>query len=429
MKGKFGILFFFLILLVSPVLAQTDDNVIDILQVPLFFTETNAESPAGIFSLDFPFYFGAGNPSGHQLSFGYSMGNVWNPRAWFIYPQNMTEKQSDIVDNLFMTLRPKYFEDHDITTETKTYQADGVLQHFRFTWLNHWKGKNSLILNMNVHGLSSGKSPVNFLVSDKFIEEFHSAIAVEDNFGRKLYPFNRAAIEFEDEEGNKFRKDKGDFFLGVFDVHYYRQLCQIRKPNWHLSGQAAFHFSVPLNDFHPCLIPGLSAGIRTDFRLGQRSSLTVALDGGGTHQTLFETGEGIHAIDWKYRHQGSLYAGFNLKTKKRTAFIGVLNQYQDPLMKGGHLDRDQTGYDKIGIQFLEEGDTWEGEPISQQFWLAKLTPAALYNYALRTYFILGFRRENRAFSIFVGEDMIAINNASDFQVGFQYSFKLTGKKK
>jgi hypothetical protein len=282
---------------------------------------------------------------------------------------------------------------------------------------------------MNVHLLSTGKSPVNFLVSDYFIEEWHSAVAVEDNFGRRLYPFNRAAIEFEDEEGKKFRKDKGDIFTGVFDAHYYRQLYQARTPNWHLSTQAALHFSVPLNDFHPYLIPGFSAGIRTDFLLGQRNSVTLAVDGGVTHQTLFKTAEGVHMIDWKFRRQGSIYAGFNVLTKKRTVVFGILNQYQDPLMKGGNLGQNQTGYDEIGIQFLEEGDTWEGEPISQQFWLAKLTPASLYYYSFRTFFILGLHRENRAFTIFIGEDMIAINNAPDFQIGFQYSFKLKGKRK
>ncbi|MGV8094950.1 MAG: hypothetical protein AB2L24_24110 [Mangrovibacterium sp.] len=429
MMGKFIVLIFFLMLLFFPVFSQTDDSSNDILQVPLFFTEANPESPVGIFSLDFPFYFVVGNPSDRQLSFGYSMGNVWNPKAWFYYPMNLTANQADKIDDLFMTLRPEYFMDNDIETKRKSYQADGVLQHFRLTWLNHWKSKNSLILNMNVHLLSSGKSPVNFLVSDRFIEEWHSAVAVEDNFGRRLYPFNRAAIEFEDEEGNRFRKDKGDIFLGVLDAHYYRQLYHTGGKKWNFSTQMAFHLSVPLNNFHPYLIPGINAGIRNDFLLGRRTSVTVAFDGGGTHQTFIKTGEGVQAIDRKFRIQSNFYAGINVRTKKRTVVFGMLNQYQDPLMKGGHLDWNQTGYDQIGIQFLEEGDTWEGEPVTQQFWLAKLTPAALYNFSVRTYFILGFHQKDRVFNIFVGEDMITINNAPDFQVGFQYRFQLKGRGK
>ncbi|MGV8136841.1 MAG: hypothetical protein AB2L20_16650 [Mangrovibacterium sp.] len=429
MMGKIIVQTFFLILLFFPVFSQTDDDSNTVLQVPLFLTEVNPESPAGIFSLDFPFFFGAENPSGHQLSFGYSMGNVWNPKAWFYYPGSMTERQAMQVDNLFMTLRPQYFVEHNIETKRKAYQADGVLQHFRFTWLNHWKNKNSLILNMNVHQLSTGKSWLNFLVSDYFIEEWHTAVAVEDNFGRRLYPFNRAAIEFEDDEGNIFRKDKGDIFLGVLDAHYYRQLYEAEGAKWHLSTQAGVHLSIPVNDFHRYLIPGINTGIRSDFLLGPKTSVTVAFDGGGSHQTFLKTGDGVRIIDRKLRIQSNFYAGVNVKTRKRIAVFGILNQYQDPLMKGGRMDWNQTSYDRIGIQFLQEGDTWEGEPISQQFWLAKLTPAALYNFSFRTWFILGFHRVNRAFHIFVGEDMVSMNNAPDFQVGFQYSFKLSGKKR
>lgn len=422
--GRSFMLIFFLNALFFPVLAQTDDESNNILQVPLFFTEANPESPAGIFSLDLPFYFGTGNPSGHQLSFGYSMGNVWNPKASFIYPQQMTARQSAVNDEVYMTLRPKFFRDNDIHTTEKTYQADGVLQHFRFTWLNRWKDKNSLILNLNLHMLWTGKSMLNVLVSDRFIENWHSAVAVEDNYGRRLYPFNRAAIEFRDEEGNVFRKEKGDVFLGVFDAHYYRDLYRFSTSKLRFSTQAAFHFSVPLNDFHPYAIPGFSAGGRSDFLLGSRSSLTLALNGGGTFQTLLKTGEGVQAIDRRFRTQAGFYAGVNVKGKRGITMIGILNQYQDPLMKGGRLDWDQSGFDEIGIRFLDEGDTWEGVPVTKEFWLAKLTPAALYSFSVKTYFILGFHRKSNSFTIFVGEDMIALNNAPDFQLGFQYRFSL-----
>lgn len=427
MMGKFILLTFFLTQVLFPVFSQTDDAT-DMLQVPLFLTENNPESPAGIFSLEFPFYFGTGLSSGHHLSFGYSMGNVWNPQAWFYYPVNLTARQADQVDNLFMTLRPEYFKEHHIKTNVKSYQADGVLQHFRFSWLNKWKDRNSLIVNINLHHLTSGKAPWNFPVSDRFIEEWHSSVAVEDNFGRRLYPFNRAAIEFKDEKGSVFRKDKGDVFLGVMDLHYYRQLAEVDRPDWHFSTQAAFHLSVPLNNFHSYLIPGVNVGFRSDFLLGQRTSLTLAYDFGLSWQNSIKTGSSLHVIDNNSRVQSSFYAGLNMKTKKRIFVFGILNQYQGPLTKGGEMDWDQTDYDQIGIQFLEEGDTWEGEPITQQFWLAKLTPAALYNFSVRTYFILGFHKKQRAFHIYVMEDMITINNAPDFQVGFQYSFRLPWKR-
>lgn len=428
MMGKFLILISFFSLLFFPVFSQTDDQPKELLQVPLFFTESNPESPLGIFSLDFPFFFGQGNPSGHQLSFGYTMGNVWHPQAWFYYPQEMTPAQANATDQLPMTLRPTYFRDREVKTAVKSYQADGVLQHFRFTWLNRWKEKNSLIVNMNLHMLRGGKSPLNFFVSDRFIEDWHSSVAVEDNFGRRLYPFNRALIEFEDENGKVFRKDKGDIFPGVADVHYYRGLYEADGAGWRLSTQAGFHVSLPLNDFHSYIIPGINAGIRSDFLLGPRSSLTLAFDGGMTFQNFLKTGEGMKAIDRKRRIVSNFYAGFNSQSKRGIFVFGILNQYQDPLLKGGRMDWNQTGFDKLGIRFLQAGDVWEGQPLTQQFWLAKLTPAALYNFAVRTYFILGFNRDRRFFNIFVAEDMITINNAPDFQIGFQYRFLLPSRK-
>jgi len=429
MKGRLKILFFFLLPLFSPAYGQTDDRSDDILQVPLFFTELNPESPLGIFTLDLPFYFSGGIEPRHQLSFGYSMGNVWHPQSRFYYPQNLTPREKEMVNDLYMTLRPQFFEDLDIETKGKMYQADGVLQHFRFTYLNHWK-TNSLVFNMNVHLLSGGKFPLNYLVSDNFIEDFHSRFAIEDNYGRRLFPFNKAFIEFDDENGKVFRKDKGDVFTGVFDMHYYRDLFQLRGPKSHFDSQAALHLSLPLNNLHSYIVPGISAGARYDFLLGARSSFSMAMDGGVTDQTFLKTGSSVHAIDRKYRKQAKFYFGINLISKKnRTTVIGILNNYQDPLLKGADFNWDQTGYDEIGIRFLEEGDVWEGEPVSQEFWLTKLTPASLYYFSLKTYLLIGFHRKERAFNIYIGEDLFFLNNSPDFQMGFQYCFPLFGNRK
>ncbi|MFT7056448.1 MAG: hypothetical protein ACJAR3_002083 [Roseivirga sp.] len=86
------------------------------------------------------------------------------------------------------------------------------------------KRKGTFIFNLNIHILAGGNSPLHYPASDKLIEEIHSAIGSEDNFGRKLYPFNSADISFEDEEGNNIRVSKGSSFLGTLDTHYYYPL-------------------------------------------------------------------------------------------------------------------------------------------------------------------------------------------------------------
>ena len=429
MKGRASLLFLFVVLF-SPVCGQTDVRYGNVLEVPLIFSEINPESPVGIFSLDLPFYFPSDSRTRprNKFSVGYSMGNVWLPQTRIYYPRNMSRQQEVAVARLNMTLRPQYFEDMDIETRQKVYGADGVLQHFRFMFLHSWK-RNSLIMNMNLHALNGGKFPLNFFVSDTFIEWYHSTFAIADNYGRRLYPFNKAFFEFEDENGRVFRKDKGDVFTGVFDLHYYRDLIDYVGPKSHFYSQAGFHLSIPLNHFHSYVIPGLSAGARYDFMLGARSSFSVALSGGVTNQTFLKTGRGVHAIDRKYRKEAKLYFGINLiSKKKKTTTIGILNNYQDALMKGADFKWNQTGYDKLGMRFLEEGDTWEGEPISQEFWLTKLTPASLYYFSWKTYLLAGFHKKGRSFTVYIGEDLFYLDNSPDFQIGFQYCFPLPFKK-
>jgi len=188
--------------------------------------------------------------------------------------------------------------------------------------------------------------------------------------------------------------------------------------------------SIPLNELHPYIIPGVSLGFRNDFRLGPKSSLTYAVDAGVTDQTAMKVGDGIRAIDWKYRKNARSLLSLNLMSRrKNTVVIGLLLNYQDPLMKGNSFSWDQTGYYEIGVEVLEEGDVWEGEPISQEFFLSRTTPASLYQFSLKTFFILGFHKNGNEFNIYCGEDLFVVNNAPDIQFSFQYRFAPFEKKK
>ncbi len=391
----------------------------------LFQTESNPLSPIGIFSQDMPFYF-RGNESGrNQLSVAYSMGNTWHPQCSILYPQNLTPQQRQEVTQIFMADRPAYFELNGIETKSKTFESDGVLQMFRLSYLHEWGRENSLLVNMNANLLSGGTSPVHFFASDRFIEFLHSKYFIEDNFGRRLFPFNRAFIQFEDEDGRMFRKNKGDVFLSVFDLHYFRQIWHYSGQRAKLSWQLGAHLNVPLNSVHPYLIPGISTGWRSDFLLGGTNTITVAADAGVSDQTFLRLGEGVRAIDWKYRKQAKLYLGYNFVSKRRNVTsIGILNNYQDPLLKGYYFTWNQTGYHDLGLKYLKSGDIWEGEQVPRTFHQAKLSAAALYYFSFKSYLILGFHKGAREFNIYIGEDLVSVNNAPDIQYGFQYRFPI-----
>lgn len=429
MRLRFLLLSFSVVCFTVSALSQSADDFNEVLDIPLFYSEMNPESPVGIFSLDLPMYFPSKTTVKHQLSAAFTMANSWHPQARFMYPKNLTPRHQRDLEEIYMSQRPEYFELMGIETDDKLFQSDGVLNHLKLTYLTTWTSKHSLVVNFNIHQLTGGRSPINFFVSDGFIEDFHSNVAIEDNYGRRLYPFNRASIQFDDETGKSFRIDKGDVFASVVDAHYYRQLFSRANEHWRFDSQLGAHVSIPLNEFHPYLIPGLSAAVRMDLRLGLKSSLSYAVQGGLTDQTSFKLGEGVRAIDNQYRKHWHNYLALNLMSKKKnTLVIGLLVNYQDALMKGGSYSWDQTDYEEIGIDVLKEGDVWEGEPIEQEFYLSKTTPAALYYYSLKTYFMLGFHKNGNAFTVYCGEDLFSVNNAPDIQFSFQYRFSPFKKK-
>ncbi|MFV0376483.1 MAG: hypothetical protein ACK5JD_04185 [Mangrovibacterium sp.] len=406
--------------------AQPDNSLANMLRVPLYFSGINPEHPAGIFSLDFPFYFPVDENRRDRLSVSYNMANNWHPQAWFYYPQNLTPEQQQLNEVLYMTWRPTYFKAIGVESKIKSFQSDGVLQHFRISWIRQWNPKNSFIINMNAHLLSGGSSPLHYPVSDRFIEWFHSNFAVDDNYGRRLFPFNRAFIQFIDEDGRTFRRDKGDVFTTVVDLHYYRRLLNHTTSYSNVYLQAGGHLSVPLNTFHPYLIPALSAGLRVDRLVSNRSSLTLAADAALSRQRFLKLGSGVNAIDKDWRSSIKLYFGANVNLgNNRVLQLGLLNNWQGALMQGSNNGWGQAGYPKIGMAFLQEGDTWEGEPVSQEFWLARITPAALYYFSYKAYFVVGLHRNNHHFNFTIGEDFFFINNAPDLQIGFEYIVPLS----
>jgi len=401
---------------------EKDNN--GLLSSPLFFTEINPEHPAGIFSLDVPFYFSPAEDESHELSFGYSMGNTWNPQVSICSPQGMTDFQKKVTNDLLIEERPYYFLMDNIIMNKKMYQSDAVLEHFHFTYLRK-KGKSSLIFNVNVHWLSGGKSFVNYFVSDHFLEWFHSHFAIEDNFGRKLFPFNEAFFEFDDGNGNVYKKDCGDVFLTISDLHYYRNLFRKKFKNSQFCVQTSGHLSIPMNSFHAYLIPGISLGLRYDFLSGLRNSFTLAIEGAETFPNFMKMGSAMNFINTKYREQINFYFGLNRLIKKDCYFnFGILNNFQGSLMKGLYDD----GEGKPGLFYLSKGDIWKGNVMTGRFPLNKFSYNALYKSSCKTFFILGFRKVKRnSFHLYVGEDFFCFNNAPDFQVGFQYSFNIDRK--
>ena len=127
-------------------------------------------------------------------------------------------------------------------------------------------------------------------------------------------------------------------------------------------------------------------------------------------------------IDYKYRNSAKSFVSFNFVSKKdRVFYFGLMNNYQDPFLKGYIFSRSQDAYDDLGVYFLQDGDTWEGIKIKEVFKHAKLTAASMYFFSVKSYIFMGFKAAKGDFSFNVGEDYFSVNNAPDIQYGIRYT--------
>mgnify|MGYP001497773198 CR=1 FL=1 len=401
---------------------EKKDTISSLFKDDILFTEVNPVHPLGIFTPDYPFYMGTFNKKGNKFSVGYSMGNNWLPRSTIYYPLYLTSRQQEEVNRLYMTDRPLYFYENNIPVDKKTFSADGVLQNISFTWLWQLGKKGSFIFKLNTHLLSGGNFPLHYLASDDFIEWFHDRIGRHDLFGRHEYVFNRAHIEFTDENNDKLRINEGDFFPGTFDIHYYRPLWRkVNRASYH-SFQLGAHLSLPVNKYYPKAAGGLSGAFLYRQQICHGFNFDFGLNFQMTYHSLLSFGKTVNMIDRNFRKSAKSYLSFNFVSKKdRVFYFGLMNNYQDPFLKGYIFSRTQDKYDKLGVSFLQPGDVWEGYTLKESVIPSKFTAASMYFFSVKSYIFMGFKAAKGDFSFNVGEDYFSVNNAPDIQYGFRYT--------
>ncbi len=388
----------------------------------LLITEINPLHPFGIFTFNTPFYIGSFKTKESRFSMGYSFGNIWHPQSTVYYPQNLTPEQVLQVNSLYITDRPDYFSKQGIQTQQKTFSTDGVLQSLSFTYLMQLAQKGSFIFKLNTHLLSGGSSPLHYLASDEFIEKFHTKVGLEDNFGRKLFAFNQAQIQYQDENGRTISIRKGEAFLGTFEVHYYRPVWQKEKRASYYSIQAGAHLTLPLNRFYPEVAGGLSTSLLFRKKIFPRFYTDLAGDFSLSHYSLLSLGKSINMIDRDVRFEGKTYLTFNFVSKRNRVFsFGLLNSYHDAFLKGYIFCDTQDEYKKLGVSYLKAGDVWDGTVVKEPVRLSKLTAASMYFFSIESFIFWNFKGKKSDFMFTVGEDYLVVNNAPDIQFGFQYT--------
>ena len=387
----------------------------------LLVTEIKPMHAFGIFTFNTPFYLGTFKNIGNKFSVGYSFGNTWHPQSTVYYPLNLTAEQKLEVNSMYITDRPEYFGKQGIQTRQKTFSTDGVLQNLSFTYLMQLAKKGSFIFKLNAHLLSGGGFPLHYLASDKFIEKFHTKVGLEDNFGRKLFAFNRAQIQYTDENGKQINLGKGDIFPGTFDINYYHPVWQKERRASAYAIQAGAHLTVPLNKFYPEVAGGISTGLLFRKKIFPRFYTDLAGDCSASYYKLLSMGSSINLIDRDIRISGKSYLMFNFVSKRNRVFgFGLVNNYQDAFLKGYIFCDTQDEYQNLGISYLKAGDLWDGSIVKEPIRLSKLTAASMYFFSIKSYLLLRFTGKNSDFMFTAGEDYLVVNNAPDIQFGFQY---------
>jgi len=419
-KGPFLLLA--LIIFILPATGQEEVPASEIFGDDLLMTEVNPLNSFGIFTLNTPFYIGSFKAKGNKFSVENSFGNTWHPKSTVFYPQNMTSEQQQEANSLYITQRPDYFKLNEIATQQKTFSTDGVLQNLSLTYLMQMGKKGSFIFKLNSHLLSGGSSVMHYLVSDKFIEKFHTMVDLEDNFGRKVFDFDQAHILYRDENGRQIRIEKGDAFLGTLDVNYYKPIWQKQKRASYYSAQLGAHLALPLNNFYPKVSGGLSASLLFREKIFPRFYADVAGDFLLSHYALLGFGKSVNMIDRNIRISAKTYLALNIVSKKNRAFcFGLVNNYQDAFLKGYIFSNSQDEFQDLGVSYLQSGDIWEGAVLKGVVPLSKLTAASMYFFSIKSYLFLGFKVIKSDLMFTAGEDYLVVNNAPDIQFGVQYT--------
>jgi len=391
----------------------------------LLLTEVNPMHGFGIFTFSTPFYIGNFNAISSKFTVGYSFGNTWHPQSTVYYPQNLTPQQTQEINSLYITDRPQYFEQQGIVTKQKTFASDGVLQNLSFTYKTNPGHKNSVIVKLNTYTLSGGSSPFYYLASDKFIEKIHTWVGLEDNFGRKLFPYNQSNLLYQDENGRKIQINKAKSFLGTLDLHYYQLLWQKGKNSSFYTFQGGAHVIIPLNDYYPKIAGGLSTSFLYRQKLFPRFFTDLAVDCSVSKSSLASLGSAPNLIDRDVRLMAKSYLSVNFISKcERILTFGLVCNYQDSFLKGNIFNNSQDNYRDLGISYLKSGETWDGAVITKTPRLSKLTAASMYYLSLKPYFYWGVKSKRSEFYLTICEDYPVVNNAPDIQYGFQFTRRM-----
>ncbi len=208
-------------------------------------------------------------------------GNVWSPPVVAYIPN--TERDRDFVRKFPWHAREFTVDVDTLDAKSIETQNDGVIKALNFSIDIPLNKMSELTLKMKAFLLTKGKSPFSIFTNDAFIEGFHSAVAGgEDPFDRKLYPYNKARIRYNDRNNNVMDLKNGDFVFSGIEANYsfFPKFEKLNAKGYFLN--VGSHLGINTSKYNSSTDLGLNGNFTKSFTLkNPHRKINVGLSLGG----------------------------------------------------------------------------------------------------------------------------------------------------
>jgi len=329
-------------------------------------------------------------------------GNVWAPHVQTFKPKSAEDRA--LVAETFWHQRDNPSL-RALAHDSSSFHADAIIKTFIPSLVLPINAKSEIKFSLRTFLVTEGNFPFATIISDGFIEAFHSNIkGGEDPFARKVYGFNKANISFTDQNGKSIQLKRNDFVFAGCATDYFYYL----KPTLPLLGQVytniGVHLGINTTKTNPSIDIGISQMIIKELLLGQHSFLLVGMGTQLLRKNLVNYTQGLTLTSNPYLFSFSVEPKLVKETKKGKKFAIAWNfHYQSPYNRRRAFDQSI---------FVGERHT--------SHW--HLGTTHLYQ-ALETHtFVLSFFKKNNL-SFYFQQDF-KVNNNADLQTGVSYQFAL-----
>lgn len=249
--------------------------------------------------------------------------------------------------------------------KSRHYHFDGVIEKNTLVFNNPLSEKDEITFKLNFFSVT-GKgqiNPVQWLVGDQFIEDFHSnVLGIDDPFNRQELGMNEVHYSATDHNGNQLNADGGKIYLEPAEVAYTHYFSLFENDNTNFSANSSVALGIPYNSYS--LQQNISGGVSSTINLTQKISdhfsVSTSAKGSVTNNALVKMKDDAYQFtdDNTYEVQGLL--GLNYTSKKdRISLYTSINKSSAPTRDYPEIDLDRvTLAERLSYQAATEDNEY-----------------------------------------------------------------------